>query len=785
MNKYIFSKSLCLCGLIFLLVFSVFAKQNVSEPKSVLGFTPGDDYRLASWSKVVDYFQKLARESDRVAFKEVGKTTEGKPFVYSVISSSKNLSKLDYYLKINNQLADPRLIKRKDKKANNLIQKGKTFVLITHGIHSTEVGSTLSSMLIAHKLASSNDANIIKILDETIVVIVPALNPDGVDIVKNWYDKTRGTDFEGTGPPELYQKYVGHDNNRDWYAFTQKETQLAIDRVHNVFHPQIVHDIHQQGQSGARFFVPPYLNPVEPNVPKEIIEGYTDIGNYVANQMRKDGLKGITTGSTYDAWTPARAYSHYHGGVRILSETASAKLASPITIDYSKMTSRRGFDINQVSANYGPLWKGGKWRMRDITNYMKTGALHLLEHAANNRQTWLNRFYKIGKDATRNRQNGELNAFVIPFPKELYKNKPSEEYFRRSHLLTVLGRAGVQAKIVKKFKVDGVTYPDSSIVIPMNQPYSGFAEAVLLKGDYPNLLDDEGNPITPYDVTAHNLSLLMGVTVKPIYKNIKYKEQKYGKGYGRGCSTGSSHRNNSVTENAIYRSHIPSKDEGWTRWVIENGKEFLNDCKTSIKQVTNKEIIKGNFAKNSIIFPDQSPKSILEGYDKDRMPKQYVGGLEGKGVTNLKSFVNNGGTLIFFNRSSDFAIEQFKLPVRNIAKIWERKDFFIPGSIVRTEIDTSHPIAEGMESQSIAWFERSPVFEVTDKSRVRIIAKYPTNPNDILLSGWALGKEKVAGKAALVEVSMGKGKIILFGFRPQYRGQSLATFPLMFNSMNR
>ena len=160
---------------------------------------------------------------------------------------------------------------------------------------------------------------------DTIILLVPSLNPDGVDIVKNWYDKTLGTPYEGTSPPELYHKYVGHDNNRDWYAFTQVETQITVDKIHNVWHPQIVHDIHQQGEYGARLFLPPYMPPVEPNVPKQIVAGYTELGNFMARELRAKGFAGITTNSTYDAWTPARAYSHYHGGVRILSETASAQ----------------------------------------------------------------------------------------------------------------------------------------------------------------------------------------------------------------------------------------------------------------------------------------------------------------------------------------------------------------------------------------------------------------------------------------------------------------------------
>src|SRR5687767_6886399 len=203
----------------------------------------------------------------------------GKPFVYATISSPQNLKKLAYYKAINDRLADPRRFRelgpatKHDAIAKALIKQGKTIVLITHGIHSTEVGSTLSSMLIAHRLASSNEPEIQNILKNTIVLIVPSLNPDGVDIVKNWYDKTLGTPYEGTSPPELYHKYVGHDNNRDWYAFTQVETQLTVDKLHNGWHPQIVHDIHQQGAFGSRLFLPPYMAPVEPNVPRQIVEG--------------------------------------------------------------------------------------------------------------------------------------------------------------------------------------------------------------------------------------------------------------------------------------------------------------------------------------------------------------------------------------------------------------------------------------------------------------------------------------------------------------------------------
>ncbi len=291
------------CFLSLLFTLTTFA-QVIPAPADVLGFTPGDDRKLASWAQIVAYFQKLDAASDRTEFREIGRTTMDRPFVYAVISAPENLKNLEKYKQVNAKLADPHAFKSNDRAAQVLIGQGKTIVLITCGIHSTEVGSTLSSMLIAHRLASSNEPEIANILKNTIVLLVPSLNPDGVDIVKNWYDKTLGTPFEGTDPPELYHKYVGHDNNRDWYAFTQVETQLTVDKIHNEWHPQIVHDIHQQGEFGSRLFLPPYMQPVEPNVPKEIVEGYTELGNFIAGDMRAKGFQGITTNSTYDAWTP-------------------------------------------------------------------------------------------------------------------------------------------------------------------------------------------------------------------------------------------------------------------------------------------------------------------------------------------------------------------------------------------------------------------------------------------------------------------------------------------------
>ncbi|HYW73294.1 MAG TPA: M14 family zinc carboxypeptidase [Pyrinomonadaceae bacterium] len=772
------------------------AAQAIPAPSDILGFTPGDDRKLASWAKVVEYFQKLSRSSDRVKFAEIGKTTMGAPFVYLTISAPENLQRLDEFKEIQRQLADPRILgapanpAAADRKAHDLIGRGRSVIAITCGIHSTEVGSYLSSMLIAFRLASSNEPEIQEILRNTIILLVPATNPDGVDIVNNWYQKTLGTPYEGTEPPELYHKYTGHDDNRDWYAFTQVETQLVVDKILNQWHPQIVHDIHQQGQFGSRLFLPPYMPPVEPNVPKQIVEGYTELGKYLAKEMRAQGFKGITTDSTYDAWSPSRAYSHYHGGVRILQESASCRLATPIKVSFDQLRPGEGYDPRKEAQNFGPVWPGGEWHLRDITNTMTTVAFLLLKHAAQNREHWLQRFYEIEKEAVRPRKSGELAGFEF-----IWESSPQSEYKKTKRFMDVLHYAGVETRqqALSGFNVR------TRVVVDLAQPYGSFAKALFETQRYPDLRDSSGRPIPPYDVTAHSLAQLMDIKIAPLYGPINSSEN------GR---MGNNEKEQFVNMHdpprvAIYKSHVPAIDEGWTRWVLEQAGQNYSSLDD---QKLKRDDLKNNASNRTIIIPDQPRAAILNGHRKGTMPDEYTGGLGEQGVTALREFVEAGGTLVCLNRASDFAIEQFKLPVRDVVDGLPRTDYYVPGSILRIELDTNNPIAQGMPKESIAWAENSPVFEVTERSagilpadegfalrahagrdarapaEAKVIAWYPRD-KDPLLSGWLLGADRIKGKAALVEVAMGKGRIILFGFRPQYRGQSLATYPLFFNAI--
>ena len=301
----------------------------------------GEAKTLVEWSEVVHYFQLLAEASDQVRVTELGRSTEDRPFILVTIADSETLADLPRYQRMQAQFADPRNVN--DEEAESLVEQGKTVVLITCSIHSTEVASTHTALEFAHKLLTENTPRHQAILENTIFLLVPSLNPDGVDKVAHWYKRYLETPYEGAPMTELYHKYVGHDNNRDWYIFSQDETRLMIERVHNVWRPQVVYDVHQMGSNGARMFVPPWSDPIDPNIDPLIVQQVNQMGMGMAADLTAAGKTGVVVNAIYDYFTPARHYQSYHGGLRLLSESASVRYATPIDVPYSSLTtSARG-----------------------------------------------------------------------------------------------------------------------------------------------------------------------------------------------------------------------------------------------------------------------------------------------------------------------------------------------------------------------------------------------------------------------------------------------------------
>lgn len=340
---------------------------NLKCPKEFFGFTPGSDRTLADWNEMLSYFTYLNENSSKVQLVEMGKSTEGKPFIYLVITSEENQNNLENLRLQHAKLADPR--KLDPSETVSTLENAKTVVMISCGIHATEIGGPQYSLYMAHALASGTMPNAQTILDNVILILVPSLNPDGHQMITDWYRQNLGTEYEGGPMPWLYQKYVGHDNNRDWYTFSQVENRLTVEKIHGQWHPQIIFDMHQMGQNAARFFIPPYVDPIEPNVDPIIQQQIVWVGSAMAQELTAQDKKGVLIHAIYDAWNPARSFQHTHGGIRILTEAASCKIATPVEVKYEELAAGIGYDGKVRAWNFPEPWLGGEWHLWDIMEY--------------------------------------------------------------------------------------------------------------------------------------------------------------------------------------------------------------------------------------------------------------------------------------------------------------------------------------------------------------------------------------------------------------------------------
>ena len=227
------------------------ALAQVQTPEQFFGFKIGADGELARYPKVLEYMQHLAKSTDRVKYEELGRSTMGAPYVLVTISAPANLARMTRLVEINRRLSDPRGLSDAD--ATKLIAEGRPFYLLFATIHSTELGNGQAIIEVTHRLATDSRPQIREILDNAVLLLVPSQNPDGQNLVIDHWYKTKGTPYSRSYP-DLYHKYVGHDDNRDWFMFTQRETRMMVDKVQNVYKPQITHDMHQQGPAASRIF---------------------------------------------------------------------------------------------------------------------------------------------------------------------------------------------------------------------------------------------------------------------------------------------------------------------------------------------------------------------------------------------------------------------------------------------------------------------------------------------------------------------------------------------------
>ncbi len=878
MDKIYFSRPIIGFLILFFIAWGVTFTQTIPSPEEILGFTVGTDYHLASYEQAIEYFRSLEAASPRVKLFEMGKTSMGKPMIYAVISSEENMAKLDRFKEISKKLALAKDLT--DEGAHRLAAEGRAVVWIDVGIHASECAPAQSAIQLAYDLVVSEDPETRLIRENTILLLVFA-NPDGMQLLAEWYLPNVGTPFEISPMPWLYHLYAGHDDNRDSYMNNLAETRNITRVVNREWYPVILYDQHQTAPFPARIWIPPAAEPTNPNLHPLFIRGKNLVGSAMAYDFDRKGQEGAISRIVFDFIYPGYedSFCDFFNVISIMTEIAHYRYATPHFYTVDDFPSE--YKDFTIGAFYPSPWKGGWWRLKDGVEYAITASKSVLHTAAVYRETFLYGKYLMGRDTVALFEKEPPFAWIIP--------QDQHDPTAACRLIDSMILAGIEVyQAEKPFVCDGVSHKQGTWVIPMNQPFSRFVKAIFEEQaypdltKYPNLWQGIVRPqnladifLPPYDIAGWTLPYQMGVNVLAanspleaslvsiqkaalpetkvagkanyaylissrtnnsfvavnrilkkggqvfrIKESLKIGDQSYPPGtFVVPCQGVSGSFMDSLVEElnlsikgiekhlnttlfsikeprvALYQSWTASTDEGWTRWLLEQYEfPFVN--------IHDAEVRAGNLKArfDTLIIPSMSTGAIVNGHEIGTMPSRYLGGITGAGVRNIKKFVEDGGILVALNSACLFALEELGLPVndalKNLRSSGRRYDpeeaesrpgppkFACPGSILRMEFDTRHPVAYGMPEEGYGMFYRSAAFDILptfEEKPAVAISKY--SQADLLMSGYLLGEQYLHNKASAADVPLGEGRVILLGFAVQNRGQTHGTFKLLFNSL--
>ena len=832
----------------FALLLASIVVAEVPTPEEFFGRSPGEDRYLVPWDEVVAYMNAVAEGSSRVSIESAGQSTQGRDIPLVILTSKSNQQHLDHYRKIARQLANPDRVPAAERL--QLIDEGRLIILITCTIHSTEVGSTQMAPGLVYELATSDSSEVRRWLDETIVLLMPSINPDGQVMVVDWYNQWLGTEYEGGPMPWLYHQYVGHDTNRDFYMLTQDETRAVNHVLYHRWFPQVFVDEHQMGSTGPRMFVPPQTDPLAPEVHSLIFRQADLLGTQMALRLEEAGKRGVGSNMIFDSYWPGgtRNTAWWKNVTGLLTEVASARIATPIFIDPGELTgSSKGFPKYQRRANFPSPWKGGWWRLSDIVAYMDVATRALIEAGAGHREGILRNFVQMGLDAA----GADSTTWVIP--------TEQHDPVAARQLVELLLEHGVRVEQALGPVVAGSDrYASGSFLVSAAQPYGAFVATMLRPQRYPEVLvSNDGGIIPPYDATTWSLPLLMGVRVaehpaveaaRSAISSVRWPQSPRTAGSANGwliprATVSSTALANSLLTQGrelfwlphgdlwvppadgssaalhdaadqnrcpvipadlrpsseawqlhpvrvgLYAPWVASMDEGWTRWVLEQH-QF------AVTQLRNEAIQDGSWTESTdvLLLPSVDPAILEDGelpperrrWRRGLLPPQYAGGLDSDGGASIAEWIRSGGTAVAMGESVDYLIELLDLPVTNVLRGLGSGEFSCPGSLLRVELDTSHPIAAGAQRNETVYWRSSAAFRthIPDaRFERKVVARFPDDRRDVLASGYLRGGERLERRAALVELKVGEGRAVLFGFRPQHRGQTVRTFRLLFNAL--
>jgi hypothetical protein len=809
------------------------------RPEAHFGFRLGSDGRLASADDIEKYFQAVAAASDRVRLVDLGATTDGHRTIAAIVSAPENIRNLEQIRAANQQLADPRTLGEDN--ARRLAATHKAVIAIGASIHATEVGATQTAAELLYALASGTDAATLHQLDNLVVIIIPMLNPDGHRLVVDWYNRNKSTVFEGGPMPWPDHKYAGHDINRDAFMMNLAESRNLARFFYRDWHPQVFLSMHQMDGGGVRFFTPPVADPIDPHIDAIAWREAALLGAAMTLELERDQHAGVVSNGLFDYYSPGYEDTAPlgHNTVCLLTEAARVKVATPIVEPKSDDVVRvnaphpspggpwtLGDIVNyELSAVRGLLRAADAYREDLVWNFYAMGQraveagrkgapfAYVVPPAQQDGLAAVKlEQLLIDAGVEIERSSEPFTASGVSYPAGtdiIFLAQPYRAYIR-----TLLERQDYPpgAAVDRPYDVTGWMLPaqmgvevraiDGSFDPPVmsHLTTAGLVPpAVTVWGDRkPSFYLVEArsnagalaiNRLTAANIKASWLDAPMDVNgfhypagslVVPAAKNVLPALLAITRPLAlridgvRGKLPAASH---SIARPrvAVYKPWGDNTDEGWTRWVLEQY-EF------SFVSVTPADVRGGNLRArfDAIILPSASAASLTRGLAAEDVPAPYAGGLGDDGLKALDGFVRAGGTLICLDQADDVAIELFKLPVTDVAR-QAGDDLVAPGTIVRIDVDQTHPLSYGLPAQTAAFFASSAAYAIATDAAVKTAVRYASK--DLLVSGLLRGGDAIQGRPAVVSATVGMGRVVLFGFRVQHRAQSLATFRFLFNAI--
>lgn len=899
-------KNYFLTAWLWALAVSLSFAQRIPTPKEHFGFEIGEDYKLATYTATDAYFRKLAELSDRVKFVEIGPTEEGRQMPMMIITSPENHKKLDRYKEISQLLGRAEISEAEAKK---LVVEGKPVVWIDGGLHSTETVGSHQLIPTYYELVSSNDPEILRFLDDLIILMVQ-VNPDGQEIVTNWYMGPTDLKKRNMNTPYMYQKYVGHDNNRDFFMMNMKETTNTSLQQYVEWLPQIIYNHHQTSPAGTVVAGPPYRDPFNHVFDPLIMTSLDGVGAAMINRLNAEGRPGYTRlgGSVFSSWWNGglRTTPYFHNMIGILTEITGGPTPSEIPLVPERLipTHATPFPIEPQ-----------KWSFKQSIDYSVSLNMAILDFASRNADALLYNFYKMGKNSI---DRGNMDHWT-KYPKrsaavqaafEKSKEKKGADdpemayYGMRSGLpvqffdsvfrdpnlrdprgyilpadqadfgtatrfVNALIKSGIKVhKASAAFTVNGKNYPAGSYVVKSAQAFRPHVLDMFEPQDHPNDFQYPGGPpIRPYDAAGWSLALQMGVEFDRIlegfdgpFEAIPYGQvQAFVPGKlpsGSGFLIDARVNNTFIAVNDLLKSGVDvyrttsatsgmpagsfhvsggkavldkaakefgvkmvassrpsgsvkikparialfdhyggSMPSGWVRWMMEK-------YHFPFQVIYPQEIDNGNLKSkyDVILFIGAGAPGTIRSWggmpkaeDIDAQYHKLLGVLtKDKSVPQLKKFMEDGGHVVAVGASTSFAFD-LGLPVSNalVEKLQDGRErplpgdkFYVPGSILKAQLDSSSPANWGMGSTANMVFNNSPVFTLAPSAAiqgVKPIAWFGTDSP--LVSGWAWGEGYLKNGVVAFEAPIGKGKFYAFGPEITFRAQAHNTFKMLFNQL--